>query len=271
MGNTPIAESLVGLFIVMAIVVTFRRKTPRAIELAVWIGLVWVCVAAIAGTSHPQARALTTATIWAAGQVAGTILDLFRQGALHALYQARFLIADWVVLLLGVDVLLLALVATKRQGDAWVPATKLRDWRVLPNLPTTEPAHAISAVDELNRRFNAWSAPVADAAVMGSTLFLIWLRDVEIPSATRRLANLAFPGSAATATWLTLFLIWLRDVQLPRAALGLKTVAMAARAQPPGTAESAPAGPYTVHINQLAEASKHKNVSKKHRQSRLAS
>lgn len=256
MGNTPIAESLIGVFVAMALVVTFRRRTHRAVELAVWLGLIWVCVVAVAGTDHPQARALTAATVWGTAQMAGTILDLVRQGVFQATYEARFLLADWVVLLAGVDVLVLALVVTERQAGVRMSATRLRDWRLLPRLRTARPARPATAVDVLNQRFNAWSAPAAAASLMWSTLFFIWLRDVEIPNAVRALKNIAFPAGGTS----------------PRV-----------------TTESVPLGPNVVDINVLAARVARKadtgaapipttpdpltgtNGSKKHRQSRLAS
>jgi hypothetical protein len=299
MGNTPIAESLIGVFVAMALVVTFRRKTHRVVELAVWTGLIWVCVAAVTGTRDLQARELTLATLWGAGQVVGTILDVFRQDAVRWLYATRFLIADWVVLLVGVDVLVLALVSTRRQAMAWVPVTtRLREWMLLPRPRAAQPARAASAVDDLNQRFNQWSAPVAAGMATWSTLFLIWLRDVEVPRAERRLADVAFPGAAATATWLTLLVIWFRDVQLHRAARRLKDLSLPAGARRPLAVGSA-VGTDIVHINLLAErvaarkaggvstprtrsrrssatvqhpaAISENNGSEKHRQGRLAS
>jgi hypothetical protein len=127
---------------------------------------------------------------------------------------------------------------------------------------------------------------------------LIWLRDVEIPRAAQRLADVAFPGAAATATWLALFLIWFRDVQLQRAARRLKDLSLPAGARRPVAVESA-VGTDIVHINLLAErvaarkaggvstprtrsrrpsatvqhpaAISENNGSEKHRQGRLAS
>lgn len=289
MGNAPIAESLIGVFVAMALVVTFRRRTHRIVELAVWAGLIWVCVVAVTGTRDLQARELTMATFWGATQVVGTVLDAFRQDAVRWLYATRFLIADWVVLLVGVDVLVLALVSTRRQAVAWVPVTtRLREWMLLPRPRAAQPARAASSVDELNQRFNRWIAPVAAAAATSSTLFLIWLRDVEIPRAARRLADVAFPGAAGTATWLTLLVIWFRDVQLPRAARRLKDLALPAGTSRPVAVESAVATDI-VHINLLAErvaarraggasatvkhpaAITENNGSEKHRQGRLAS
>jgi hypothetical protein len=220
MGNTLTAESLIGVFAAMVVVVTFRRKTNRIIELAVWIGLVWACVVAITHIGNPQARSLTTATAWAAGQIVGMLAGLFGQGAVRWVSDARFAIADWVVLLFGVDLLVLVLVATKRQGDAWLPVTKLREWMVMPGLRAAQPERApATAMDEINQRIYAWSGPAA----------------------------------VATAVWATLFFIWLRDVEVPIAARGLTNLALRARERWRAEAQSAPLGADVVHISQLAE------------------
>lgn len=166
MGNFLMAGPLIGLFVALVGVVTFRRKTPIAIELAVWIGLIGVCVLAITSSGNPQAHELTTAIIWAGSQMVGTIVDVFRLSALRWMFGARFTIANAVVVLFAVDLLVVALVSTKRQADAWIPVTKLREWMVLPSLNPTRPELApLSAVDEINRRFNAWSSAAAAATV----------------------------------------------------------------------------------------------------------
>src|SRR5579859_246716 len=178
MGNPAIAEPLIGVFVAMALVVTFRRRTSRVVELAVWSGLVWVCIVVVIRGGDPQARALTTAAAWGSARVAGIVVDLARQGVLRWVYETRFLIADWIVLLVGVDVLLLALVATRRQAGGGMPMTKLREWWVLPR---PRAAHAqlapVTGVDALNQRFSAWCGPAATATAMVATLFVIWLRD----------------------------------------------------------------------------------------------
>ncbi len=190
-GNTTLAESLIGVFVALVLFVTFRRKTHKAIELAVWIGLIWACLVAVTGIRDPQMHALTTSAAWGTSQVVGTIAGAFKLDALRWTYGARFSIADWVVLLVGADVLALALVSTNRQAGLRMPATKLREWWVLPRLAVTQPLRAPSAVDEINRRFNTWSTPAAAATAMWSTLFLIWLRDVEIPIAAQGMTNMS--------------------------------------------------------------------------------
>lgn len=166
MGNFFMAGPLIGLFVALVGIVMFRRKTPIAIELAVWSGLVSVCAIAITSSGNPQAHELTTAMIWAGSQMVGMIVDVFRLSALQWMIGARFTIATAVVVLFAIDLFVLALVSTKRQAETWIPVTKLREWVVLPSLNPTGPELApLSAVDEINRRFNAWGEAAAAATV----------------------------------------------------------------------------------------------------------
>jgi hypothetical protein len=198
MGNTLTLESLIGVFAAMVVVVALRRKTNRVIELAVWIGLIWVCVLAITHAGNPRTLALTRAALWGAGQIVGMILGVFGQDVLQWMSTARFAIADWVVLLCGVDLLVLALVSTNRQASAPLPGTRLREWIVLPRLRAAETVpEVVPAAGEINRRFKAWPGPVAAASAMWATLFFIWLRDAGIPGEAQRWRNIALLAGGA--------------------------------------------------------------------------
>jgi len=162
MGNTIIAEYLIAVLVAMVIVVTFRRKMPQALEVAVWATLICVCVLAITNTPNPQARALTTATAWATGRIAGMVVGLSGQGVARSTYGARFVIAGWVVVLFALDLFALALVSTRRQANSWIPVTRLGEWMVLPRLAPALPERAaVSAVDEINQRLSVWGAAAA--------------------------------------------------------------------------------------------------------------
>jgi hypothetical protein len=271
MGNTLTIQTLVGVFAAMVVVVAFRSKTNRIIELAVWIGLIWVCVIAITHTGNAQAVALTTATIWAAGQIAGMILGVFGQGIFGWISGARFAIAAWVVLLFGVDLLVLALVSTKRQADAWMPGTRLREWMVLPRLQAAHPAPApVTAAEEINQRFRAWSGLAAAAGLTWATLFVIWLRDVEIPRAALGLKNLALRASNGRLTAASPPL----EADVVHIDL-LAANAAARKADTRGRVAEAAARPRTrrrsIPTPPQAGARTDKNGSEKHRQGRLAS
>lgn len=262
-GNTTVAESLIGVFIAMVLVISFRRRTHRVIELAVWAGLIWACLVALTANRDPHTQALTTSAIWGTSQVVGTIAGAFRLGALDWTYGARFLIADWVLLLFGADVLALALVSTNRQAGARTPATRLREWWVLPRLPGLQPERAPSAVDELNQRFNTWRGPAVVAAAMWSTLFLIWLRDVEIPLAARGLENVAFLARGLLR----------RAAGAQPGALGNNVVPLNSLSAPAHAIKVQGGATPSQSLTGTASAATRtdSNESKKHRQSRLAS
>jgi hypothetical protein len=198
MADAMISEVLIALFAGMVAVATFRRNTPRAVELALWAGLIWVCVLGVTSAHNQQARALTEAAVWGASQMVGTMVALAGQGAVQWLYDQRFHIADWVVLLFGVDVLLLTLISARREAKGWQPRVRLRDWMELPRVGRPQPARVgVSAVDEINRRFSVW-APIATAAALTwLTLLLIWTGDVVLPTTRRKLRGAALRAEMA--------------------------------------------------------------------------
>jgi len=132
MGDALVSEFLIALFALIVAVLTFRRHTPRSVELLAWGGLIWVCIMGVTGTHEAHARALTAAAVWGASQTIGTFASLASQGAMQWIFERRFIIADWVVLLFGVDLLVLVLLSTRRQSAGWQPRIRLRDWMELP-------------------------------------------------------------------------------------------------------------------------------------------
>lgn len=194
-----VSELLIALFAGMVLVVIMRRNTPRSVELALWLGLIWVCIIGVFRTRDPQARALTGAAVWGAIQMVGTFGGLMVQTAEQWMAANRFVIADWLVLLCGTDLLALALITNYRKS-VWRPQIRLSgQWMELPRPGTPQPALATaSAVDELNQRFSLWM-PVATAAAMTwATLFLIWSGDVFIPGTARRIKKAALTAEGAT-------------------------------------------------------------------------
>lgn len=198
MGDALISEFLIALFAGMILVATFRRRTPLAVEIVLWAGLIWVCILGVTSTHSAAARALTTAAVWGSTQMVGTIATLAEQGSIQWLLDRRFFLADWVVLLFGVDLLVLTLLLTRRQAQGWQPRVRLGDWMELPRIGRPAPAAAtVSAVDEINERFNVW-APVATAAALTwLTLLLIWTGDVVIPTTGRKLRGAALRAQMA--------------------------------------------------------------------------
>jgi hypothetical protein len=192
MGDAMVSELLIAIFAGMVLIATFRRNTPTAVEVVLWVGLVWVCILGVANAHTPQARALTSAALWGASQMVGTMASLAEQGAIQWMADRRFVIADWIVLLIGVDLLVLTLLLTRREALGWQPRVRLGDWMELPRLTRPVPVPAtVSAIDEINQRFNVW-APVATAAALTwLTLLLIWTGDVVIPTTGRKLRGAA--------------------------------------------------------------------------------
>jgi hypothetical protein len=188
MGDALVSEFLIALFALIVAVLSFRRNTPRSVELLAWGGLIWVCVMGVTATREAHARALTAAAIWGSGQMVGTLIWLGLQSVLDWIAQRRFIIADWVVLLFGVDLLVLVLLSSRRQGARWQPRVRLRDWMELPTPSRPQPRRVAEyGPDAINRRFNVW----APAALTWITLLLIWTGDVVMPSAARRLRRAA--------------------------------------------------------------------------------
>lgn len=198
MGDAMVSEFLIALFAGMVAISTFRRNTPRAVEIVLWIGLIWVCVLGVTNTQYRQARALTAAAVWGAWQMVGTIAALAQQSVMQWLFDRRFFIADWVVLLFGVCLLLLTFLATRREVGAQ-PRLRLGEWMELPRIALKrEPARVpVSAVDEINRRFNVWAPVAAAVAMTWMTLLLIWTGDVVVPTTGRKLRGAALRAEMA--------------------------------------------------------------------------
>lgn len=209
MNDAVVSEFLIALFAAMVGFAILRRNTSRPIELVLWIGLVWVCVLGVTSTHNAQARQLTQAAVWGSTQIMGTIAGLLGQGFTGWVSQNRIAVADWVVLIFGIDLLAIVVLRTHRASAPWQPRVRLRDWMEMPRpnmTPAPAMAPAASGVDEINERFNRW-APVATAgALTRLTLFLLWSIEVVMPATAKRLREgvLAANGAwqrIASAGW----------------------------------------------------------------------
>ena len=182
----------------MVALVIMRKNTPRPVELVLWIGLIWVCVLGAAGIHDQQTRALITATVWVATQIIGSLIIVAGQSVVQWLYGNRFLIADWAVLLVGVDLLALAFLSSRREAEGWRPQVRLCDWMELPRQAEQKTAPVpVSAVDDVNRRFNVWVRVAAADAMTWTTFFFIWSVDVAVPSMGRRIRKVACSADGA--------------------------------------------------------------------------
>jgi hypothetical protein len=182
MRNAVFSEALIAAFAAMVAITIMRKHTPRAIELLLWTGLIWVCLLGVTGIRDQQARDLTSAAFWGASQVLGSVIQLGVVSLGLWLIDNRFVFADWAVLIAGTDLLILAFLASRRQANGWKPRIRLRDWMEMPRRAEPKPAPVTaSAVDELNERFNVWAPVAAAAALTWTTLMLIWTGDVAEP------------------------------------------------------------------------------------------
>jgi hypothetical protein len=198
-NDAVVSEVLIALFAGMVAIAIMWRGTSKPVEFVLWIGLIWVCVLGVASTHDKQTRELTSAAVWGATQIVGTIAGLMGQTFLAWLSEHRFAVATWVVLAFGVDLLAIVLLHTHRQAIGWQPRVRLRDWMEMPRpgKPQPGPAPVVSGVDELNERFNRWAPLATASALMQLTLLLIWALDVIVPAAARRLREAAFAANGA--------------------------------------------------------------------------
>lgn len=199
MNDAVVSEVLIALFAALVAFAIMRRGTSRAVEIVLWIGLIWVCVLGLTSTHDKQTRELTTAAVWGATQTVGAVAGIMGQSFLTWLSEHRIAVATWVVLAFGVDLLAIVLLQTHRQAIGWQPRVRLRDWMEMPRPVKPQPVRVpvASGVDELNARFNRW-APLATAgALMWLTLLLIWSLDVLVPAAARGLREAVFAADGA--------------------------------------------------------------------------
>ncbi|OLC23994.1 MAG: hypothetical protein AUH40_09455 [Chloroflexi bacterium 13_1_40CM_65_17] len=199
MGISMSVELSVALFAGMAaamIVPAVRRSVPRWIEALIWLGLIVACWLAVTNIEAADVRYMTESAAWGADQIVNTILGLMLAGALGWMADHRFAIANLVVLLVGADILLLALLRAHREGEAWQPRIMLGEWVEVPlhREPVLVPAAVPSAIDKWNRRAEHAAAVLAAAFFMWFVQLLIWTRDVVVPQARARQAQAVAAG-----------------------------------------------------------------------------
>jgi hypothetical protein len=170
-----------------------RKSIPRPVEVGLWIALILACVIGVVGITNPSVRELTSAVFWGVDQIITTTAGLIGAAIVAWIVEHRFPIANWIVLVYGADIMVLALLGSYRKGKGWQPDVRLREWMELPRLsaPTPEPVVMTYAIDELNRKWAAASA-VAGAAILTALVnFSIWAGDVLLPRQAERLAHAA--------------------------------------------------------------------------------
>jgi hypothetical protein len=196
---SPLLQFSIAVFtaaVVATLVPSVRKSIPRPIEVVLWTALVFVCVIGALSITNPQARELTSSAFWGVDQVINTLVGLLGAGLVGWLSDNRFMIATWVVLGWGADILALAMLRSYRKSEGWQPRVRLAEWMELPRLPipSPEPVVVPYVIDELNRKWAAGTAVAGAALLSWLVNFSIRARDVLLPRAAERFAHAVDAG-----------------------------------------------------------------------------
>jgi hypothetical protein len=199
MGTWTALQVSVALFAGMAaamVIPRVRRSVPRLVEGIIWLGLIVACWMAITNIQQANVRYLTESVAWGADQIINTTIGLMFAGLFVWIGEHRCVIANAVVLVLGADILALALVRGHRRAQRSLPRIKLGEWIEVPlhRAPALQPAAVPYAMDEWNRRAEHAAAMLGAAFLMWSVQMLIWTRDVVVPHARARQAQAVAAG-----------------------------------------------------------------------------
>ncbi|HYM95862.1 MAG TPA: hypothetical protein VET26_01050 [Candidatus Sulfotelmatobacter sp.] len=178
-----------------------RRSIPRAVEVAIWVVFLLVCLVGVANIADPNARDLTASAVWGADQVINTLIGTFIAGIVSWIALQRFVIALAVILLATAVALVLMLIRAFRRSRAWQPRAWLGgEWLEMPlGSPVVLPARP--KPDHLGRAARKAGAALAlgEAALLSGMLQLaIWTRDTVVPHQKARLARAARAGRAGS-------------------------------------------------------------------------
>lgn len=194
--DMPLSVALCAGAAAAMLVSPVRRSVPRWMEGLVWIALIVACWLAVANLKDANVRYLTDSVAWGIDQIFRTSFGLVLSGLLAWMSDHRYAIADAVVMLLGADILLLAMLRSRRQAEALQPRILLGEWIEYPLRGAPARVEVPYALDEWNRR-------AEHAAAMFGAALLSWTRAVVIPRARARVlaaSRVAFggPGRAMT-------------------------------------------------------------------------
>src|SRR5579859_4413530 len=179
-----------------------RRAIPKPLEVALWIGLVFVCSVGILGITDPRARELTSSAVWGVDQIVNTAAGLMVGGVAGWLYDNRFAIATWLALIAGMDMLVLALIRSRRKAQGWQPRVHLGEWLEMPSpaMPSARPVASADPVAELNRRLAASTAGASRRLARSAEGFASWMRQTVMPRGAQRLAQATEVSRAGSRT-----------------------------------------------------------------------
>jgi len=193
--------AVIAGLILATLITPLKRSLPYWFETALWLGLIVACWIAITGLSSGSPRDIMESALWGAQQIMTTSIGLLLGGLAGWIAEQRFVIANIVLLLIGADILILALLFSRRNSRGWEPQVRLNDWFEYP--AQLKPAHATAAVIEspfegINRRGVVVAGELGAASATWLTNFLIWTRDVFMPNVAARQAE-ALAASRAHA------------------------------------------------------------------------
>jgi hypothetical protein len=178
-----------------------RKAIPRPVEVLLWVALIVVCALGVVSVTDDNARALTQSVIWGTARVVNTIVALMLGGVAGWIMENRFVIATWLAIVAGVDVLALILVRSMRKVRSRGPQVRLGEWMEMP-VSVTPPAQTrvvrADPLVDLNRRFAATGVVLAAAMLAKSVDLSIWIRNVMLPREARRLTSAAQAGRAGS-------------------------------------------------------------------------
>lgn len=179
-----------------------RRSIPRFVEVLFWVGLVVACTIGVINITDPNARELNASVAWGVDQLITTLVALLLAGVLPWFSEHRFVLASWLVLIVGVDIFVLVLRSSMRSGMGWQPRVRLGEWMELPVAAATA-RRLVPAADPLadvNRKIAGGMAVLGATALAKMVILSIWIRDVALPREVQRLAHAAEVGRVQSRT-----------------------------------------------------------------------
>src|SRR5258706_8200664 len=182
---------LAGL-ILATLISPLKRALPYWFEAALWLALIVACWIAITGMGAGSPRDIMESAVWGAQQIVTTSIGLLFSGLAGWIVEQRFGFANAALLIVGADILVLALLVSRRNSRGWQPRIRLHDWFEYPAELKTARATAIatgSPFEGINRSGAAAASALGAASATWFTHFLIWSRDVLMPNVAARQAE----------------------------------------------------------------------------------
>jgi hypothetical protein len=188
--------ALAGL-ILATLVTPIKRALPYWFETALWLGLIVACWIAITGIAAGNPRDILKSALWGAQQIVATSIGLLLSGLAGWIVEQRFVIASAVLLIVGADLLVLALLFSRRNSRGWQPQVRLQEWFEYP--VDLKPARATAVATQspfegINRSGVAAASVLGAASATWFTHFLIWTRDVVMPNVAAKQAEALAAG-----------------------------------------------------------------------------